>query len=78
MTGRPSAMLSGPTVFRVVWLPGSDRLCGSCWCGTAHETDGPVELWEWLLAHPDTHSDPKTTGKPDPTPGQHQLAGAPR
>ena len=77
MTGLPVAMLSGPTVFRVVWLPGSDRLRGYCWCGTPHESEGPVELWEWLLAHPDTHGGQTSTRTPEPAPGQRQLAGLP-
>lgn len=70
-------MLCGPTVYRVVWLPGSDRLRGYCWCGAPHETEGPIELWEWLLAHPDTHAGPDSTGMPDPAPGERQLAGTP-
>jgi hypothetical protein len=75
VTEQPLAMLSGPTVFRVVWLPGSDRLRGYCWCGTPHESDGPVELWEWLLAHPDTHGGGPATEAPDPSPRERQLAG---
>lgn len=50
-----TASMSGSTIFRVVWLPGSDLLRGYCWCGTEHETEDPAELWEWLLDHPDTH-----------------------
>jgi hypothetical protein len=73
VTGQPVAMLSGPTVFRVVWLPGSDRLRGYCWCGTAHESDGPVELWEWLLAHPATHGGAPDAETPDPSPRERQL-----
>ena len=75
MTDQPLAMLSGPTVFRVVWLPGSDRLRGYCWCGTPHVSDGPVELWEWLLAHPDSHGGEPGTDAPDPSPRERQLAG---
>ena len=55
MTRAPTAMLSGSKVYRVVWVPGTDRLRGTCWCGAVHEAEAPVELWEWLLAHPDTH-----------------------
>ena len=72
----PMAMLSGPTVFRVVWLPGSDRLRGYCWCGASHESEGPVGVWTWLLAHPDTHGSQKSAGTPDPAPGELQLAGS--
>ncbi len=53
----PSAMLTGDAVYRVVWVPGTDRLRGWCWCGTSYEAEGPVELWQWLLAHPDNHVD---------------------
>ena len=77
MTEPPVVMLPGPTVFRVVWLPGSDRLRGYCWCGTQHESEGPVELWAWLVAHPDTHGAQKSTRTPDPAPGELQPAGSP-
>ncbi|GAA0246384.1 hypothetical protein [Cryptosporangium japonicum] len=40
-------------VFRVEWVPGSDRLAGRCHCGARTEAEDPVVLWEWLLAHPD-------------------------
>jgi hypothetical protein len=53
----PSRMLTGSTVFRVVWQLNTDVLVGYCWCGTAHESVDPIELWEWLLAHPDTHGE---------------------
>jgi hypothetical protein len=38
--------------YRVVWSPNSDLLVGICHCGAEHETDDPVEVWRWLLAHP--------------------------
>jgi hypothetical protein len=44
-----------PGVLRVVWLPGSDRLLGCCHCGAQLVADGPVAVWEWLLAHPVGH-----------------------
>lgn len=72
-------MLPGSTVYRVVWLPGSDRLRGYCWCGTAHEAEDPVELWEWLLDHPDSHPDRPVRRTP-PAPSHsapRQPAGAP-
>lgn len=40
-------------VQRVSWLPGSDRLSGRCFCGAEGEAEDPVQMWEWLLAHPD-------------------------
>jgi hypothetical protein len=42
-----------PTIARVEWLPGSDRLRGRCSCGVEAIGEDPVLLWEWLLAHPD-------------------------
>jgi hypothetical protein len=44
----------------VVWLPGSDRLRGCCHCGAELVADGPVQIWEWLLAHPVGHAVPAT------------------
>jgi hypothetical protein len=49
----PREVLSGEKVLRVNWLPGSDRLRGRCHCGAETEVEDPVEMWEWLLAHPD-------------------------
>ena len=63
MSDGPTAMLRGSTVFRVVWLPGSDLLRGYCWCGTWRDSEDPVELWEWLVEHPSTHA-----GGPDDGP----------
>jgi len=51
----PTRMLKGRTVYRVVWQLETDVLVGYCWCGAPHESTDPIELWEWLLAHPDTH-----------------------
>ena len=42
------------TVFRIEWVPGTDRLLGTCHCGAAAEAEDPVRMWHWLLAHP-TH-----------------------
>ena len=53
----PTRMLSGRQVYRVVWKLQTDVLVGYCWCGTSHEAEDPITLWEWLLAHPDTHGD---------------------
>ncbi|MEV4581250.1 hypothetical protein AB0K16_49255 [Nonomuraea jabiensis] len=50
-------------LLRVVWLPGSDLLQGTCHCGAVHVAEGPVEVWEWLLGHPTGHHTPT-----DPTP----------
>ncbi|MFJ2176781.1 hypothetical protein ACIQVO_27385 [Streptomyces sp. NPDC101062] len=71
----PNRMLRGDTVHRVVWIPGSDRLRGWCWCGASRESEGPEELWEWLLAHPGRH--PRADAAPVPpvppvTPEDHR------
>ena len=57
---------SGRTVYRVVWKLGTDVLVGDCWCGAAHEDADPVALWEWLLAHPDTHDGGRDRAPADP------------
>lgn len=38
---------------RVEWTPGSDRLTGICHCGAQFTAEDPMEIWIWLLAHPD-------------------------
>lgn len=38
---------------RVEWSPGSDTLTGICHCGAHHTAEDPLEIWTWLLAHPD-------------------------
>lgn len=48
-------MLKGSNVMRIVWLPGSDCLQGTCHCGAVHVADDPIALWDWLLAHPVGH-----------------------
>jgi hypothetical protein len=71
MTIEPTRMLTGPGVLRVVWLPGSDQLQGTCHCGAVHVADGPVEVWDWLLAHPVGHG-PQSAATQD----QPVLVGA--
>ena len=58
---------TGRSVLRVVWLPGSDLLEGTCHCGAVHVAEGPVEVWQWLLAHPVGHG-PATARAVAPTP----------
>jgi hypothetical protein len=48
-------MTATGTVYRVHWEPGADMLIGVCHCGARREFDDPVELWAWLLAHPEGH-----------------------
>ncbi|MFC9973261.1 hypothetical protein ACFVH6_20450 [Spirillospora sp. NPDC127200] len=38
---------------RIEWTPGSDVLVGVCHCGAERRAEDPVELWAWLLSHPD-------------------------
>ncbi|MFI2203445.1 hypothetical protein ACH47Z_22250 [Streptomyces sp. NPDC020192] len=49
--------MSRPTgeVYRIDWLPGTDVLHGTCHCGAEHSAQDPVEMWEWMLAHPEGH-----------------------
>jgi len=49
-------MLAGDRVHRIHWVLGTDRLRAVCHCGAEREFEDPVELWEWLLAHPEGHS----------------------
>ncbi|WP_181764822.1 hypothetical protein [Streptomyces albidus (ex Kaewkla and Franco 2022)] len=54
---RRTAALPGEGVQRIHWIPGTDRLLAVCFCRTEREFEDPVELWDWLLAHPGTDSD---------------------
>ncbi|WP_433443678.1 hypothetical protein [Nonomuraea sp. CA-141351] len=67
-------MLTGREVFRVVWLPGSDVLQGTCHCGATHIAEGPIEVWEWLLAHPVGHSPNRPLGPSAVVLGPAQVA----
>jgi len=58
-------MLTGPRVYRIDWVLGTDRLRGTCFCGASHDAEDPIELWAWLLAHPDTHRGDRP-GEPGP------------
>lgn len=62
---RPPALTSGD-VCRVHWIPGSDRLRAACHCGAEREFEAPVELWDWLLGHPDGHQPPSPPSPPSP------------
>ncbi|WP_445518212.1 hypothetical protein [Streptomyces sp. NEAU-174] len=50
MSGTPTA-----EVYRIDWLPGTDVLHGVCHCGAERTAEDPVELWQWMLAHPTGH-----------------------
>jgi hypothetical protein len=62
ITCRDEDPAGGSSVYRVVWVPGTDRLRGECHCGAEREAEDPVELWSWLLAHPDGHRCPAAPG----------------
>ncbi|MFG6192566.1 hypothetical protein [Nonomuraea sp. JJY05] len=65
-------------LLRVVWLPGSDLLEGTCHCGAVQVAEGPVEVWQWLLGHPTGHNaptDPTPPDTPTGTAGQDTLTG---
>jgi len=55
---------AGAELIRVRWLPGSDRLVGTCHCGAETVAEDPVALWEWLLAHPDHADQPDQPDQP--------------
>ncbi|WP_030486975.1 hypothetical protein [Micromonospora chokoriensis] len=61
----PAGMLTGDRVYRIHWMPGTDTLRGTCHCGAERLAEDPVELWEWLLAHPQGHQD-VAVPPPDP------------
>jgi hypothetical protein len=63
----PTRMLGGRSVYRVVWKLNTDVLVGYCWCGETHEAQDPIELWEWLLAHPDQHDSASAAEVPSPS-----------
>lgn len=52
---RLAPVLDGPRVQRIHWVLGTDLLQAVCHCGAERTFDDPVELWDWLLAHPDGH-----------------------
>ncbi|TMR25159.1 hypothetical protein ETD86_02100 [Nonomuraea turkmeniaca] len=70
----PTRMLTGRGVLRVVWLPGSDLLQGTCHCGATHLAEGPIEVWEWLLAHPIGHTPEAATALGEATPAPAVVA----
>ena len=54
------------SVYRVLWVPGSDSLLGVCHCGAEHLSSGPVDVWSWLLAHPEGHDPAPAAGGAHP------------
>lgn len=55
MTSRETGERAGRTVYRIDWVPGTDRLHATCFCGAEREFDDPIVLWDWLLGHPERH-----------------------
>ncbi|MEV4624832.1 hypothetical protein AB0J90_00880 [Micromonospora sp. NPDC049523] len=72
MTPEPTR-LTGTGIYRIVWLPGSDLLRGYCWCGTTQEAEDPVELWDWLLRHPEQHGGDAAPYRPVPPTGRSRA-----
>jgi hypothetical protein len=63
-------------LYRIHWVPGTDQLVGACHCGAVREAEDPVELWEWLLAHPDGHRSPADLRGPGPRSLESAAVGA--
>jgi hypothetical protein len=60
----PERGSDAPGVFRIRWLPGTDVLLGTCHCAAEHRCQDPVEMWDWLLRHPDHADQPDHAGHP--------------
>lgn len=57
------------TIFTVEWLPGTDKLLGICHCDARKESEDPIELWDWLLGHPEGHTNGTCTPAQTPVEG---------
>ncbi|WP_406379541.1 hypothetical protein [Streptomyces sp. NBC_01618] len=55
MSGGTPGSGSRTQLYRVEWLPGTDSLHGTCHCGAEHTGEDPVEMWTWMLGHPEGH-----------------------
>ncbi len=69
-------VLAGPRVYRIHWVLGTDQLRAVCHCGAERIFEEPVELWEWLLAHPDGHTTPDPPPWPNPQVREPATASA--
>jgi hypothetical protein len=49
-------------IYRIDWIPGTDVLHGTCHCGAEHSAQDPIEMWEWMLGHPDGHRPQESRG----------------
>lgn len=64
-----TSLRNGPcssTIFTVEWVPGTDRLLGTCFCRAQKGSEDPIQLWDWLTGHPVGHRPPAATTRPDP------------
>lgn len=48
----------GDEIFSIHWVLGTDQLLGICHCGAERAFDDPIDLWDWLLGHPEGHRPP--------------------
>ncbi|MGQ4513023.1 hypothetical protein [Streptomyces sp. DW26H14] len=62
MTSAAVGRVAEAGVFRIHWVPGTDRLLAVCFCGAERVFEDPVEVWDWLLSHP-LHSDDAGCGR---------------
>jgi hypothetical protein len=69
--------VTSPTgeIYRVDWLPGTDLLHGTCHCGAEHTAQDPIEMWGWMLAHPEGHA-PPPQGSPEQRLPRRETPGA--
>lgn len=63
----PNTMLHGPSVVRIVWLPGTDLLDAHCPCGRSATHRTPIEAWHWLDAARPGHDATEHTVPGTPT-----------
>lgn len=71
---QPNVVLQGGRVMRVVCVLGSDQLHGFCWCGAIRVAEDPIEMWDWLIAHPDGHArDAELSPSPEPVPPRASM-----
>ncbi|MER5339386.1 hypothetical protein ABT030_03415 [Streptomyces mirabilis] len=49
-------------IYRIDWIPGTDVLHGTCHCGAEQSAQDPIEMWEWMLGHPEGHGPRESRG----------------
>jgi hypothetical protein len=60
-------VLNGERVYRIHWVLLTDSLRAVCFCGAERIFEDPIELWEWLLGHPEGHDAGPAAGAPAPS-----------